>query len=456
MAKLDLKTLNLPYGMHVIKAKAKGTGFLDSEFSNAVNYESKPICVHYDRSTMRIINCRSAATQYEIYNGDDNLLTTIAYSGADGGYVDVDITALGLTEGEHNPLYCKAVVGDNRYSSDEVLFWYGDSAVLGVKGLYASETACERTDDAVGLTWVMTENEISSDFDTYFPYNKMQKVTIGDNEFVYVPMCYWRLGYDDDGILTDIAVSPSEMEPLNDNQIITRSDAFYYGAYGASVESNVMKSKTGVARKYSTTRSGFRTLAQANGEGYHLIDALHTRILELLWLIEFAEKNSENIMWGATSYGAACGVTDVLTQPSGQIASQGRMRWRYIEDFVGNGFEWIDGITGAFITSDPNKYGDSNEGSQWASASIGGYFLTGLGSIDGENPLLLVPKTWNEGSASTYFCDYIYLSYSLTTAYVAYRGRADSSVNCGLFYWAVVYGTSYDYNDVGARLLYLP
>lgn len=454
MAKLDLKSLLLPYGMHTIKAKAKGTGYTDSEFSNAVNYESKPICVYYNSTTMRIINCRAVATQYNIYSEAGELLTTMAYSGEDGGHIDVDVASLGLTAGEHTYLYCEAVVGGTSYASDKIPFWYGENYILGVSDLYASATACTRTDDATELTWVMTDNEISSDFDNYFPYNKMKKVTIGDNEFVYVPMMYWRLGYNDDGYLTDVAVSPVEME-AGDNQVIARSDAFYYGAYGASVSSSVMKSKSGASRQYNVTRANFRTYAENNGANYHLIDALHTRILELLWLIEFADKNSENIMWGYTSYGGACGATDTLTQPSGQLASQGRMRWRYIEDFIGNGFEFFDGITGAFATSDVEKYGDTNEGKQWASATMSGQYISALGSVEGENPLLLVPLKGG-GSASTYFCDYYYVTYSTTTPYVAYRGRSNASANYGLFYWGVSSGGSYAANSIGSRLLYLP
>lgn len=454
MAKLDLKSLLLPYGMHTIKAKAKGTGYTDSEFSNAVNYESKPICVYYNSTTMRIINCRAVATQYNIYNEAEELLTTMAYSGEDGGYIDVDVASLGLTAGEHTYLYCEAVVGGTSYASDKIPFWYGENYILGVSDLYASATACTRTDDATELTWVMTDNEISSDFDNYFPYNKMKKVTIGDNEFVYVPLMYWRLGYNDDGYLTDVAVSPVEME-AGDNQVIARSDAFYYGAYGASVSSSVMKSKSGASRQYNITRANFRTYAENNGANYHLIDALHTRILELLWLIEFADKNSENIMWGYTSYGGACGATDTLIQPSGQLASQGRMRWRYIEDFIGNGWEFFDGITGAFATSDVEKYGDTNEGKQWASATVSSSYIMALGSIEGENPLLLVPLKGG-GSSSTYFCDNYYLNYSTTTPSVAYRGRSNPGANYGLFFWGVDISVSYAYNGIGSRLLYLP
>lgn len=454
MAKLDLKSLLLPYGMHTIKAKAKGTGYTDSEFSNAVSYESKPICVYYNSTTMRIINCRAVATQYNVYNEAGTLLTTIAYSGEDGGYIDVDVTSLGFTSGEHNKVYCEAVVGGNTYASDVLTFWYGENYILGVSDLFASTTACTRTDDATELTWVMTDNEISSDFDNYFPYNKMQKVTIGDNEFVYVPMMYWRLGYDDDGCLTDVAVSPVEME-AGINQVVVQSDAFYYGAYGASLSGSVMKSKSGMSRKYYTRRGNFRTYAENNGANYHLIDVLHTRILELLWLIEFADKNHENIMYGLPSYGGACGATDALTQPSGQLASQGRMRWRYIEDFIGNGAEFFDGITGAFVTSDVEKYGDTNEGTQWASENVSGTFIKALGSVEGENPLLLVPKL-SGGSSSTYYCDCCTVTYSETTPYVAFRGRAGSGTSFGLFYWVVNNNTSYADGANSSRLLYLP
>ena len=450
MAELDLLSLLIPYGNKTIKVKATGTGYDDSDFSNSVSYVSRPILVREDADTIRITNCRAACTTYNLYDINNNLLATESFSGADGDYIDVSVTGFGWTANTSNKVYCVASDGVNDYTSNTYAHWYGAAVVLGVSGLYSSTTALTRTDAAVGLTWTMTNNEIASDFDNYFPYNMMVKETVDGNAMVYVPEMYWRIGYDDNGYITDVAVSPSAFEAQS-GKLRAHSDAFYYGAYGASYSSGVMQSKSGIARQSSQTIAQFRTAANNAGTGYQLIDVYHTRILELLWLIEFADKQSENIMWGYTSYNGQCGATDTLTSPSGQTAAKGRMRWRYIEDFIGNGYEFFDGIYGMSVTSDPQYFGESTTGkTEFTGTSIGGYELAALGFADTNNPLLIVPKLGvSNGSYNTYFCDYVYV---LSGAYIYYRGRNDSSASNGLFYWNNA-SVSASYIGIGSRLL---
>ena len=452
MAIIDLKQLLLAYGNRTIKVKATGTGFEDSDYSNTVTYESLPIVSRYDGSTIRVSNLRAACSTYTLYSAvDDSVLDTISFSGSDGDYVDLDVTNYGFTSNAYNPVYVVASDGNNTWTSATLKFWYGTSLALGVSGLYNSTTALTRTDAATGLTWTMTNNEIASDFDSYFPYNLMVKETVDGNAMVYVPEMYWRLGYDSSGRLTDIAVAPTEFETFADGQVGAHSEAFYYGAYGASYDSNSkMQSKSGVSRKYSQTRAQFRTAATSVGTGYQLIDVYHTRILEMLWLIEFAQKNSESVMWGYTSYGGACGATDTLTSPSGQLANQGRMRWRYIEDFIGNGYEFFDGIVGQYVTDNPSQYGDTNGvGTSFTISGSSGYELAALGSPDSNNPLLLVPKELvSNSSYNTHYCDAIYFA---SGAYVYDRGRSSYSDD-GLFYWDYS-GVSYSSSDIGSRLM---
>ena len=452
MAIIDLTQLLLPYGSRTIKVKATGTGFDDSDWSNTVTYQCLPMLSKKDASTLTIGNTRAAFTTYTLYDKNDTVLDTVSFSGSDGDTIDVDVTNFGFTQDAYNDIYCVASNGEDTYTSTTFKFWYGNNIILGVSGLYNSTTALTRTDAAVGKTWTMTSNEITSDFDTLFPFNEMKRVTVDDNVMVYVPEMYWRLGYDSSGRLTDIAVAPEEITTLASGQVSAHSNAFYYGAYGASYDANnKMQSKSGVARRYSQTRAQFRTAAQAIGTGYQLIDVLHTRILEMLWLIEFADKQSENIMWGYTNYGGNCGATDTLTAPSGQLANQGRMRWRYIEDFIGNGYEIIDGIVGTYVTADPSQYGDTqNVGISYTGTSINGYELAALQSPDSNNPLLLVPKEGvSNSSYNTYFCDYVN---NPAGNYMIYRGRNNSASSKGLFYWgASVVSDSFYY--IGSRLL---
>lgn len=446
MQEKDLLQFHPPYGQVQITAKAKATGYTDSDLSNVVVYNSHPHLAKVNATTLRISNCRAAATSYEVYaNGE--LKGTIAYSGEDGGTLDIDITSLTLTQSAISTFYVKGIgTGVAENQSESVSLWVGSNVILGVSGLYQSEPALTRTDDAVGKTWTMSNNVISSDFDSLFPYNLMKRHTIDGDEFVFIPELYLRIGYDTNGYLTDVAVAPLEMT-AGENQVVIHVDAFYFGAYGASVANGKMYSKTGVARQYSTTRANFRTYAKARGEKYRQLDLAHMRVLDFLWLIEFATKNSESVMWGYTGYGQSCGATDSLTVPSGQLASQGRMRWRYIEDFIGNGLEFFDGLTGYAATDDASKYNDNSTG-DLTFPSVSGACLSAL-KIDASKPLLAVPgATVNNSNYNTFFCDYAGLDGSA----VCYRGRSSASADVGLF-CVSSRNASYGSVDLGSRLL---
>lgn len=244
MQEKDLLQFHPPYGQVQITAKAKATGYTDSDISNIVTYYSRPHVNRKDSTTLQITNCRAAATNYEIYLNDTKV-GDAAYSGEDGGTLDIDVTNLGFIQNANNKVYVKGIgTGIESNQSETFDFWYGENIILGVSGLYQSEPGLTRTDDAVGLSWTMNNNVISSDFDDKFPYNLMQRETIDGDVFVYIPAMYWRIGYDSNHYITDIAVAPAAMG-VGENQILAHSDAFYYGAYGAIVAQDVMYSKSG-------------------------------------------------------------------------------------------------------------------------------------------------------------------------------------------------------------------
>lgn len=281
MQEKDLLQFHLPYGQVQITAKAKAEGYTDSDMSNIVMYYSRPHINRKDSTTLQITNCRAAVTNYEIYFNSTKV-GDAAYNGADGGTLDVDVTTFGFTQNAYNKVYVKGTginVGDNQ--SEILDFWYGENVILGVSGLYQSEPMLTRTDDAVGLSWTMSNNVISSDFDNKFPYNLMQRETINDDVFVYIPAMYWRIGYDSNHYITDIAVAPAAMT-IGENQILAHSDAFYYGAYGARIVNGQMRSIKNSSRSRVYNRAQFRQYAKARGAKYRQLDLYHMRILDFL------------------------------------------------------------------------------------------------------------------------------------------------------------------------------
>ena len=448
MQEKDLLQFHLPYGQVQITAKAKATGYTDSDLSNVVVYDSHPHLAKVDSNTLRISNCRAAATSYEVY-ANGVLKDTVAYGGEDGGTLDVDIS--GYTYSQDGAIYNITVKGigtgvAENESEAVSIGWKGNNVIFGVSGLYQSAPALTRTDDAVGKTWTMSNNVISSDFDSLFPYNLMKRHTIDGDEFVFIPELYLRIGHDANGYLTDVAVAPLEMT-AGENQVVVHVNAFYFGAYGASVSGGKMYSKSNVARQGSVTCGNFRTYAKARGAKYRQLDLYHMRVLDFLWLIEFATKNSDAVMQGYTSYNGTCGATDSLIVPSGQLSNGGRMRWRYIEDFIGNGYEFFDGAYGLGATQDESKYGQTVTDVEYSAYS--GYCLSAL-KVSETYPLLAVPGGYvSNGNYNTYFCDYVY---SASGAYVCYRGRSSATAVDGLFRWYNC-GSTYAGGNIGSRLL---
>lgn len=338
--------------------------------------------------------------------------------------------------------------------------------ILGVSGLYQSSPALTRTDDAVNMSATVNDSTgvVSSDFDSEFPWNEATVETINGNKFLHMPDMWFRIGKDSSNRITDVAVSKAQ----GTTGAWYKVDSFYYGCYGASVANSKLASVSGVARQGGITRNNFRTYAAANGSGYHQLDLYHRTVMMFLWCIEWANKNSQSIMRGRdATYGSTpvnTGGTDSLGTQSGFNISTGQMRWHYIEDYIGNFTEFVDGATGTsggstyYVTADPSKFSDTGSGmntlaySYPSSASPSNRCISAYG-WDSNNPFLCEPKEQTGTNYTVHFCD----SNSETNNVVLYCGARYSS--SGALY-GVCYSsrnavsTSDDY--MGARLLYKP
>lgn len=124
------------------------------------------------------------------------------------------------------------------------------------------------------------------------------------------------------------------------------------------------------------------------------------------------------------------------------------MRWRYIEDFIGNGFEYFDGLTGYKATDDESKYTDDKTTGDVTFALCNGYFQAL--KIDVIKPLLAVPQQVG-ASSTTYFCDSTYFDGDATYC----RGRGGVYEEYGLF-CVLSQGVSSRSPNVGSRLLLIP
>lgn len=293
-----------------------------------------------------------------------------------------------------------------------------DEPIYGVSGLYQSDPALTRTDDAVGMGFVINSSSgtVDSDFDDVFPWNETAIVTNAAGKFVSFPRMYFRVGADSSHRLTDVAVSKAPRGRGTWYEV----SPFLYGCYGGSVSDSRLRSVSGVSRRVLTTRAGFRSYAAANGMGYNQLDLYHRTVVMLLWFIEFATKKSDSIMTGRISGSGTqggsevcqTGGTDNLGTPSGFETAYGQMRYHYIEDFIGNLQEYVDGVCCKgvgdydYVTDDPDNFSDDTTGKTPLCYHVpNNSWITALG-WDNDNPFMCMPAETNGGSDTTFFCDY--------------------------------------------------
>lgn len=336
--------------------------------------------------------------------------------------------------------------------------------IYGVSGLTDKDTALTRTDDAVGMSFDIDRSSgaISSDFNDVFPWNVTEAVNNAAGKFVSFPEMYFRIGTNAAGAMTDVAVSAQPSGGGNWYRVAP----FMYGCYGASIDADKMRSVSGVKRAGNRTREQFRDLAFSTGAGYIPIDLYHRNVLMLLWWIEFATKDSRSITTGriynsGNKSGCSlrpCGGTDGMTTPSGYEPEYEQMRYHYIEDFIGNMWEMVDGIymTSAgehdYVTVDPANFSEKPDGKKPLSFANPESNEIAAYGWDPDNPFLFMPiATVDNDDCDTYFCNYAF-HYAGYPVMLAGAGCVSALARYGLSY---VYYTSAtgSYANCGSRLL---
>ena len=327
----------------------------------------------------------------------------------------------------------------------------------------------------------------SSPFDNYSPWKDMDEYNIVNNAvshkrgsssfsrtnyntMVYVPTFYYRI-FDSNGkryfYISDTAISGFTKHPGSNK---------YVGRYNTIAGTNTSLSRVAVpggdipasasghSPRVSLTRAAFREAARSKGDKWSLYDYVTWCAVWLLYLIEFADWNSQaKIGQGIVSASAAqnTGGTDTMSYHTGRAAGtdgQTAVQYRHIENPWGNVYEWIDGINfddrTVRVCTDPAKYADDTTTDYMVASTITGSngFIKSLGSSTNA-PYAFLPNAVG-GSNSTYIPDYYYQNTGWRVLRVG--GYWLDGLLAGLFYFGAYYASSHSYSDVGARLLYHP
>ena len=248
----------------------------------------------------------------------------------------------------------------------------------------------------------------------------------------------------------------------------TAKDVFYLGVYQGCTLSNKLRSLKGKVPTASKTIGAFRMQAQANGTGYEQSGFYQLTFRQAMFILKYKTLNSQTAVGygytfnhnaatatgGTESWGMDCEVIK-STNPSYMTDQNHHVKCFGIEDFWGNIFEWVDGIVSDssrnVLTANSNfndsGSGYTNNGNGGVSANIGNY----MSKPQGNTKAGFVTKE-DGGSETTYFCDGANLSAS---AKAIFGGNWQNETTAGVFQLYVAYSSSFSYNDVSARLMYL-
>lgn len=321
----------------------------------------------------------------------------------------------------------------------------------------------------------------SSPFDNYMPWMGMEEYTLnnetgrvsakkGDPGFtrtninlpvmVKIPEFYYkieRVGSIFRYYVADGPVDGLSLHPGSGDNYLARYEA---GEASSGTMGPILASYSGTTPSVGKTRSEFRDRARNMATGFQLRDIAAWCAYDLLYLVEYADWDSqEKINRGIVNDTAAAhktGETDAMVYHTGRANSgdNSAVQYRGIENPWGNVSEFIDGINiqskTAYICTEPESYADDTTDNYTSSGITlpNSGFIKGLGLSSGF-PWAFIPND-NGGSETTYIPDYVYSNSGWRVLRVG--GGRTYGEKAGLFFSSADYSSSDSSAICGTRL----
>lgn len=321
----------------------------------------------------------------------------------------------------------------------------------------------------------------SSPFDNYMPWMGMEECTLnnatgkvsskkGDPGFkrtsidrpvmVKIPEFYYkieRVGSIFRYYIADGPVDGLSLHPGSGDNYLGRYEA---GEASSGTMGLILASYSGTTPSVSKTRSTFRDYARNMASGFQLRDIAAWCAYDLLYLVEYADWDSQKKIGQGLSNNPSVnktGLTDAMVYHTGRAHSgdNAAVQYRGVENPWGNVREWVDGINfqnrTAYICTDPTKYADdttANYTSTGVTLSSTTGWIKGLG-LSTDFPWAYLPNEPG-GSSTTYIPDYMYSGGGWRVLNVG--GSYSKRLNGGQFYFDASNTSSDKNSDLGARL----
>jgi hypothetical protein len=242
-----------------------------------------------------------------------------------------------------------------------------------------------------------------------------------------------------------------------------------------------LASVSGVYPLVGVTRAECRTLAANNGTGWHQLDFALWSAIQMLYLVEYANFNTQSELGAGNTNGTyppssanqtdspntIAGASNALgnastdgSQPSGGAKpGTAYMSYRGIENWYGNCWTWADGInvnlsaTGTVhITNDYRNFAD---GTASGHTLVTSSFPTATGFIRNIlNTVAYFLSSTNSGGSSTTFITDYHIASASASRVVTVGGDASLGAIAGGFCLSSSIDASVAVREFGARLAY--
>ena len=336
--------------------------------------------------------------------------------------------------------------------------------IYGVRWNKTQDTLLERTDEAINFsdpTPSINNSEGSSPFDSIYPWSEMKIVENSKaGTVVQIPKFYYKITNNQNYLQIQIGnhyfdgslISPAHCDRGDGKG---ERDIVYVGRYVCS--ENNYKSITNTTKITSKIRSVYRTNIHNLGANIWQWDYAMWWTINMLYLVEYANWNSQvAVGYGCQKY-TENGYTDNMKYCTGSTTNKGTYggcQYRNIEGLWNHPLNWVDGCyhnsQGLNIILNPNDFSDNANGIFIGKVSSSSGYVSDWGTNQ-EYPWAFFPTATN-GSNSTYIPDY----WNCNLSNICFAmGAYYNALSEGLFqmYNAGPNHTSINY---GSRLMILP
>ena len=337
--------------------------------------------------------------------------------------------------------------------------------IYGVQWDGTAATTWSRTDAAetfVNPTPAVNNGNGSSPFDTIMPWAGMvveDDATAG--KLVKIPKYWFKWTRSGNGMKLQISNGPEagfHVSPAHADRGDGKGerDYVYVGRYHCNTS---YKSQAGSRPAASMTRAQARSNIHNLGSTYWQYDFAMYWTIMMLYLVEFANWNSQaTIGYGCSPSNAKfnMGATDAMIYHTGTSAASrttyGSVQYRHIEGLWDNVFDWCDGIrfsgSTVYCIANPASFSDTSGGTNVGTRATSSGWISGWTNPTADGFEYALYPNAVSGSETTYVCDYCGYNASGVVLYVGgsygqyqYRGAfclngydtasyADANIGC--------------------------